>query len=75
MESELMEDEAPIGQVMERWKAWDEVFLMREGFQEVVYLHKIVVPARDTKKRQVYKPQYPMDKQVKVVVLYSKSTQ
>jgi hypothetical protein len=35
---------------VERWKAWDEVSLMREGFQEVVYLQKIVVPARDTRR-------------------------
>jgi hypothetical protein len=35
---------------VERWKAWDEVLLMREGFQEVVYLQKIVVPARDTRR-------------------------
>jgi hypothetical protein len=25
MESEVMKDEAPTGQVVERWKAWDEV--------------------------------------------------
>ena len=45
MESEVIEDESPIGQVMEIWKAWDEVLLMREGFQQVVYLQKIVVLA------------------------------
>ena len=50
MESEVMKDEASIDQVVERCKAWDEVLLMREGFQEVVYLQRIVVPAQDTRK-------------------------
>jgi hypothetical protein len=35
---------------VERWKASNEVSLMREGFQEVVYLQNIVVPARDTRR-------------------------
>jgi hypothetical protein len=51
-----MKDESPIGQVLERWKDWDEVFSMREGFQEVVYLHKIVVPAQDTRKDEYTSP-------------------
>jgi hypothetical protein len=34
---------------VERWKAWDEDLLMREGFQEVVYMQKILVPTQDTK--------------------------
>jgi hypothetical protein len=32
------------------WKAWDEILLMRESFQEVLYLQKIVVPARDIRR-------------------------
>jgi hypothetical protein len=56
MESEVMKDESPIGQVVERWKAWDEVLSMREGCQEVVYLQKIVVPARDTRKDEYTSP-------------------
>jgi hypothetical protein len=39
---------------VERWKAWDEVLYVREGCQEVVYLQKIVVHARDTR-RDEYK--------------------
>jgi hypothetical protein len=35
---------------VERCKAQDEVFLMREGCQEVVYLQKIFVPACDIRR-------------------------
>jgi hypothetical protein len=35
---------------VERWKAWDEVWCMREGFEEVVYLQKIVIPTQDTRR-------------------------
>jgi hypothetical protein len=56
MESEVMKDESHIAQVVERWKDWDEVFSKREGFQEVVYLQKIVVPTRDTRKDEYTRP-------------------
>ena len=45
MESEVMEDDAPIGQTT-KWKlAWEQVSNMVNGFQVLEYLQKIVVPA------------------------------
>jgi hypothetical protein len=50
MESEVMEDDAPIGQTT-KWKvAWKQVLEMVNGCQVLEYPWKIVVPARDTRK-------------------------
>jgi hypothetical protein len=50
MESEVMEDDAPIGQTT-KWKvAWERVLEIVNGCQVLEYLQKIVVPARDTRK-------------------------
>jgi hypothetical protein len=50
MESDIMEDETPIGQ-SKKWKmAWVRVLLVRVGCQSKVYLQKSIIPARDKTK-------------------------
>ena len=50
MESEVMEDDAPIGQTT-KWKvAWEQVSEVVNGFQVLEYLRKIVVPSRNTRR-------------------------
>ena len=75
MESGETKDVTPIGQST-RWKmAWKQVLVMVNGCQMLEYLQNIVIPARDKRKKQVYKPNILMDKQVKLAVLNYSSKQ
>jgi hypothetical protein len=56
METGVMEDDTPIGQVKEWKMAWKQVSLMVNGCQMLEYLQKIVVPSQDKRKYKYISP-------------------
>jgi hypothetical protein len=54
MESEEMKESPPMGQDRRCIKAWERVFVVANGFQEIRTPTNNDVPSRDTRTNQIY---------------------